>query len=177
MLLRNLHAGSRWLALLGLILTVSACSSDQRELQAYIDEVKARPGRPIEPLPEVRPAPSFAYEADDRRSPFVPDAPLRATTASPDAVDGPDPDRPREFLEQEPLDALTMVGTLSNASGSYGLVQDSAGLVHRVTVGNYMGQNHGRITGITESEIQLMEIVPDGLGGYRNRPANIGLSD
>ena len=81
------------------------------------------------------------------------------------------------FLEGEPLDALSMVGTLANNQGAYGLVQDSEGLVHRVTVGNHMGQNYGRITSITESEIQLLEIISDGLGSYYERPASIGLSD
>jgi type IV pilus assembly protein PilP len=70
-----------------------------------------------------------------------------------------------------------MVGTLRNARGDYGLIQDAEGRVHRVAVGNYMGQNHGRIMTINESEIVLDEIVADGLGGYVNRPASIGLND
>jgi type IV pilus assembly protein PilP len=165
-----------WLALLSLALAVSACSSGVREMQTYIDTTKAKPGQPIDPLPEVRPPPSFVYEAGDRRSPFVADVPQR-NAANPGGGIGPDPGRPREFLEQVPLDALTMVGTLSNANGAFGLVVDSQGLVHRVTVGNYMGQNHGRIMNITEAEIFLDEIVTDGLGGYYSRPASIGLID
>jgi type IV pilus assembly protein PilP len=167
--------GARWLAALGLALALAACGSGDRELQAYIDSVKARPGAPIDPLPEVRPPPSFVYEASDRRSPFVPDAPERVAGQA--AGLGPDQNRPREFLEQEPLDALTMVGTLRDTRGDFGLIQDSEGRVHRVTVGNYMGQNHGRIMSISDSEIVLDEIVADGLGGYVNRPASIGLSD
>jgi type IV pilus assembly protein PilP len=162
----------RWLAIVGLSLAVAACGSDRRELQAWIDQVKARPGGAIEPLPEILPAPSFAYEPGDRRSPFVPQQPQRAQAST---GINPDLDRPREQLEQEPLDALTMVGTLSNNSGTFALVQDSAGLVHRVTVGNFMGQNYGRVTDINESEIQLVEIIRDGLGGYYERPAAIGL--
>ena len=168
----RLKATPRWLAILGVSLAVAACGSDQRELQAWIDQVKARPGGAIEPLPEILPAPSFAYEPGDRRSPFVPQQPQRAQAST---GINPDLDRPREQLEQEPLDALTMVGTLSNNSGTFALVQDSAGLVHRVTVGNFMGQNYGRVTDINESEIQLVEIIRDGLGGYYERPAAIGL--
>lgn len=170
----RLKATRRWLSVVSLTLALTACGGNNRELQAWIDEVKARPGGAIEPLPEIRPAPTFVYEAGSRRSPFTPDTPVRAPDSS-----GifPDEDRPREFLESEPLDALTMVGTLSNVSGSYGLVLDSGGLVHRVTVGNFMGQNFGRITSITESEIQLVEIIRDGLGGYYERPASIALSD
>jgi type IV pilus assembly protein PilP len=158
----------------GLMIVVAACGSDNRDLQARIDEIKARPGGVIEPLPEVRPPPTYVYQADDRRSPFIPDAPQRVLEAS--GV-GPDLDRPREFLEGLPLDALSMVGTLSNAQAAYGLIQDSDGLVHRVTIGDHMGQNYGRITNITDSEIQLLEIVSDGLGEYYERPAAIGLSD
>ena len=70
-----------------------------------------------------------------------------------------------------------MVGTLQLGGALYGLVQTSDGLIHRVTVGNYVGQNDGRVVGIEESEIQLTEIIPDGLGGYMEQPAMIGLGE
>ena len=70
-----------------------------------------------------------------------------------------------------------MVGTLQLGDINYGLVQTSDGLIHRVIPGNYMGQNDGRITGVTESEILLVEIISDGIGGYIERDAAIGLSD
>ena len=172
----QIKTSARWLFGLGLIVSLAACGSDQSDLQSYIDRIKARPGRGIEPLPEFRPAPSYVYQASDRRSPFVPDLP-RSNPASTGGVNAPDANRPREFLEQMPLDALTMVGTLRNRAGNYGLVQDRDGLVHRVTIGNHMGQNYGRITNINDSEIQLIETINDGLGGYMERPASIGLSD
>jgi type IV pilus assembly protein PilP len=168
---------TRMLAGLAVAGSLSACGPGNSDLQTYIDEVKARPGGRIEPLPQIRPAPTFAYEAGDRRSPFVPDTPQRRVSGDPNAVEGPDPNRPREFLEQFPLDTLEMVGTLADRRASFGLVQTADGLVHRVTVGNHMGQNYGRIVAITDSEIQLVEIVSDGLGGYLERPAAIGLSD
>jgi type IV pilus assembly protein PilP len=156
---------------------LGACGGGDDDLRSYIDEVKARPGGRIPPLPDIVPAPTFAYEAEGRRSPFVPDTPQVRVSNNPDAIEGPDPNRPREFLEQFPLDTLRMVGTLEYASGDFGLVQTSDGLVHRVTVGNYLGQNYGRITGISDAEIQVQEIIPDGLGGYLERPASVGLSD
>jgi type IV pilus assembly protein PilP len=59
----------------------------------------------------------------------------------------------------------------------YGLVQTSDGLIHRVVPGNYLGQNDGRISNIDESEIELVEIISDGIGGYIERDAAISLSD
>jgi len=171
------NSGTRWLAAALLATTLGACGPEMAELQRYIDEVKARPGGRIEPLPEIRPAPTFVYEPGDRRSPFMPDTPQQRVSNDPNAVDGPDPTRPREFLEQFPLDTLRMVGTLRGRTGTFGLVQGADGLVHRVTVGNHMGQNYGRITSITESEIELVEIISDGLGGYIERPAAVGLAD
>ena len=104
-------------------------------------------------------------------------APQNIAAANPNAVDGPDPERPREFLEQFPLDSLRMVGSLEINQLKAGLVQATDGLVHRVTIGNHLGQNYGRVTSISDSEIELVEIIPDGLGGYIQRPASIGLSD
>ena len=168
---------TRWLAAAVAATALSACGGANDDLREYIDEIKARPGGRIEPLPQVQPAPTFVYEPGARRSPFVPDAPQRRISNDPNAVDGPDQNRAREFLEQFPLDTLKMVGTLADRRASFGLVQTTDGLVHRVSVGNHMGQNFGRIIAISDSEIQLVEIISDGLGGYLERPAAIALTD
>ena len=165
----------------GLVLVLSlglaACGSDMDDLDQYINEIKARPGGRIEPLPEITPYESFTYIADKQglRSPFVPDTPQAAGPAA--GGTRPDPDRSREYLESFPLDTLGMVGTLYIGESMYGLVQTSDGLIHRVVPGNYMGQNDGRITEITESEIKLVEIISDGIGGYIERDAAVSLSD
>lgn len=156
---------------------LSGCSGGNDDLRAYVDEIKARPGGRIEPLPQVRPAPTFVYEPGERRSPFMPDTPQRRVSSDPNAVQGPDPNRPREFLESFSLDTLRMVGTLEQGGSRFGLVQDREGLIHRVRVGNYVGQNYGRITSISEAQISVIEIIPDGLGQYLERPAAIALSD
>lgn len=155
---------------------LAACGSDMDDLDQYINEVKARPGGRIEPLPEITPYESFTYMADAEglRSPFLPDTPQ---ASGPAGGMRPDPDRPREFLEAFPLDTLRMVGTLDMGDTAYGLVQTSDGLIHRVVPGNYLGQNDGRIVDISESEIQIVEIISDGIGGYVERDAAIGLSD
>jgi type IV pilus assembly protein PilP len=113
-------------------------------------------------------------DAQGVRSPFMPDTPQ---AAGPAGGTRPDPDRPREYLEQYSLDTLSMVGTMSLGDTEYGLVQTSDGLIHRVLPGNYVGQNDGRITGIDESKISLVEIISDGIGGYVERDAAISLSD
>ena len=156
---------------------LAACGAGMDDLDSYINEVKARPGGRIEPLPEITPYEVFTYIADAEglRSPFVPDTPQAAGPAA--GGMSPDPDRPAEFLESFPLDTLRMVGTLDINQTVYGLVQTSDGLIHRVVPGNYMGQNDGRVTDITESEIVLVEIISDGIGGYIERDAAIGLSD
>ena len=171
--LKRISAG---LAMAALLLT--GCGGDMDDLDQYINSVKARPGGRIEPLPEITPYEVFTYVADAEglRSPFQPDLPEQAASSN---VGGtrPDPDRSREFLEQFSLDTLRMVGTMNQGETAYGLVQTSDGLIHRVVAGQYMGQNDGRIISISESEIQLVEIIADGIGGYVERQAALDLTD
>jgi len=166
------------LMLVAAMFALAACGGDMDDLDQYVNEVKARPGGRIDPLPEITPYEVFPYVADAQgvRSPFVPDTPQVATSGKDGGI-GPDPDRSREFLEGFPLDTLSMVGTLHIGETMYGLVQTSDGLIHRVVPGNYMGQNDGRINGIDESGIELIEIISDGIGGYIERDAGISLSD
>lgn len=167
---------------IGLILSLAvsglaACGSDNDDLDKYITDIKKKPGGFIEPLPEITPYEIFTYAADQAqvRSPFIPDTP-QVGGGGPSGP-RPDKDRSPEFLEGFPLDTLRMVGTLDIGNTMYGLVQTSDGLIHRVLPGNFMGQNDGRITAITESEVEMVEIISDGIGGYIERDAAISLSD
>jgi len=155
---------------------LSACSSGAPDLEDFIDEINARPGGRIDPLPEITPYEGFSYIADAQgiRSPFRPDTPQASGGGN---GPRPDDDRSREYLESFPLDSLGMVGTLHINETMYGLVQTSDGLIHRVIPGNYVGQNDGRITEISESEIGVVEIISDGIGGYIERDAAVSLSD
>jgi len=166
------------LVVLASALALGACGGDSDDLDRYINSVKARPGGSIAELPEIVPYEVFVYAADAQgyRSPFAPDSPQIAGRGG---VGGtrPDPERSREFLENFPLDTLRMVGTMELAGTSYGLVQTSDGLVHRVIPGNYLGQNDGRIVAINASEIELVEIISDGIGGYLEREAAVSLAD
>jgi len=155
---------------------LAACGSDMDDLDQYINTIKARPGGRIEALPEITPYEGFTYIADAQglRSPFRPDTPQ---AGGPGSGTRPDAERSREYLESFPLDTLGMVGTLNIADTEFGLVQTADGLIHRVVPGNFMGQNDGRITQISESEIALVEIISDGIGGYIERDAAVSLSD
>jgi len=152
---------------------LTACSSADDELQRFVEDTKKEPGGRVEPLPEIKPYESFAYAAADMRSPFLPSSPGSGAGAGL----RPDQKRNREFLEQYSLDTLKMVGTLKLGGQMFGLVETKDGLVHRVTTGNHMGQAEGKITEITPSKISLVEIVPDSLGGYMERPAALGLNE
>jgi type IV pilus assembly protein PilP len=155
-------------------LALAGCSADMDELQQKVAEIKSRPGERVEPLPQIKPYETYAYGASNLRSPFVPSAPARNDVAN--AI-RPDSKRAREFLEQFPIDSMKMVGTLSLEGKNYGLVQGKDGLVHRVLPGSYMGQNDGRVTSITSTKISIIEIVPDGVGGYIERPAALTLTE
>lgn len=167
----NSHHRIAWLIAAGL--AMAGCSSHMDELEQKIADIKALPGERIEPLPEIKPYETFIYKADNLRSPFVPTAPSNVGSAGV----RPDVKRAREFLEQFSLDTLRMVGTLAIQGRNYGLVQTKDGLVHRVLPGNYIGQNDGRVRSIEDTKISLVEIVPDGLGGYIERPAALALSE
>jgi type IV pilus assembly protein PilP len=159
---------------LGLAALVAGCGSNLSDARQRVSEIKARPGGRIEPLPEVKPYETFSYVVGERRSPF---APTLAADSRPDSGVRPDSLRPREFLEQFSLDTLRMVGTLNKDGRLYGLVQTKDGLVHRVTPGNHVGQADGRVTAIEDGRIALIEIAPDGMGGYIERPAALALAD
>ena len=150
------------------------------DLELYVEEVKSRQKTSIEPLPEFEPYKSFTYQANDLRDPFTEptfSTPRAATVLSSGNGIAPDFDRPTEPLEEFPLDSLRMVGTLEQHEEMWALINDTDGTIHRVQPGNYAGQNHGKITQITEFEVELTEIVPDGIGGWVERPASITISE
>src|SRR5215470_15455995 len=153
---------------------LTACSSADDELARFIEDTKKQPGGRVEPLPEIKPYETFVYAAADLRSPFLPSSPGSGAGL---AGVRPDQKRNREFLEQYSLDTLKMVGTLRLGGSIFGLVQTKDGLVHRVSAGNHIGQAEGKIIEISPSKISLVEIVPDSLGGYMERPAALALNE
>ena len=164
------------LLLLATTLLVGGCDDGRDDLRSYIERIKSRPAQPLEPLPEPTTYEPFTYRERGRRNPFDPIQPER-NQQRPDSDLRPDADRPPEPLEAFSLDGLRMVGTISKQGRRYALIRDPEGVIHRAPVGAHAGKNYGRITAITDTEVELVEIVPDGFGGWTERPAAIPLAE
>lgn len=156
---------------------LSGCGGDRKEqLEEYVKEVKSKSIGSVEPLPEVKPYKTFVYSAFDLRSPFEPpEPPKQVLVESSENGISPDQYRRKEPLEQFALDALRMVGTLERQNQIWVVIVDTEGTVHRVTQGNYVGQNHGKIRKVTEEKVFITEIVPDAQGGWREQEAAMTL--
>lgn len=162
-----------------LLLTLHGCGSggDFGDLQAYMDEVRARPKGSIEPLPKFLAYEPFTYSASALRSPFQPPVKIDlAVKQKGNRVVKPNETRVKQFLEGFNIETFEMVGTLSNEQGTFALVRGAGG-VHRVRVGDYLGRNDGKIVAINEGKIDVVEIVPDGEGGWLERPRSLTLKE
>lgn len=157
---------------------LAGCSSDGLDdLREFVKTAHADRKPKIEPLPDIKPYEAFAYAATDLMNPFSP-ANLRPQSVA-GRAGGPRPDmnRRKEPLEDYPLDGLKMVGTLSRAKQSWGIVQTADGAVYRVQRGNYVGQNFGRITRVTDEKIELVELIQGALGEWVEREAGLAIQE
>jgi len=164
--------------LLVVVVALSGCAQDNvSDLTAFVQQEKSKKTGRIEPLPEIQVYETHSYSAADLRSPFVAAVSKGEEQQEVAATNGISPnfDRPRELLEEYPLDSLRMVGTLEQTQKVWAIVQATDGTIHRVVSGNYLGQNHGKILSISENGIEIVEIVPDGQGGWQEREAAIAL--
>lgn len=144
-----------WVVLLAAILITACGDGDEAELRRYMNEIKTRPAKKVEPIPELMIQKQFSYpENDTRRSPFKPKVAPQLS-----AVVAPSSNRTREPLEAFPLDALKFVGILQENATLWALIMDPSGLVTRVKIGHYIGQNFGVILKITDKEISIEETV------------------
>lgn len=175
------HAGKAWLGVC-LVSLLTACTQESgfSDLDQFMAETRAKPRGHVEPLPEFKAYEAFTYSAADRRAPFEPPVDVQLTMVDDQPVSDvePDLDRPREVLENFDLKELSMVGTLQGPTGNlFALIRDNSGGIHRVRTGNYMGRNYGRIVGVNETRIELIEIVPNGSGGWVERPRSLSLDE
>ncbi len=174
-----MRSGIQWVAVLAMLL-LTACASDRehRDIHEFMAEARKQPGGEIEPLPTAKPYKTFAYSALALRSPFE-EPVLLVAEARKKGVSTvkPDENRQKELLESVNFASLSMVGTLAKDGTIWSLLNDGEGVIHRVKVGNYVGKNHGRIVSISPAKVDVIEIVPDGKGGWIERPRSLTLSD
>lgn len=161
------------LLLATVVVSLAACTRGGRDLEAWVAEVKARPAPPLDPLPVMKQFETFEYAAQNLRDPFSQPA------ADRDGGSGlrPDPNRRKEVLEAFPLDSLDMVGTIGSGAAIIGLVMGPDKVTYRVRPGNYMGLSDGRVTAVFEDRLEMVELIPDGAGGWLERQAKIALED
>jgi len=161
--------------LLASLLTMAGCADQSlRDLEAFVANTHKDRKPRVEPLPRIKPNPTFEYTAAELVDPFS-EANLIQQRPSRDDGLAPDPTRRKEPLEQFPLDALSMVGTLSNAEASWAIIRTPDGTVHRAGKGNYMGQNYGRIQAVDDTQVEILELVPDAGGGWRERETSLAI--
>ena len=155
---------------------LAGCGSEKHsDLRAFVKESDNLPRGRIPPLPEVKPYQAIEYAAFDLTDPFKPrkiEPPKNSQTGGVQ----PDPNRRREPLEAYPLEALKMVGVLKQKN-IFGLVKTPDNNLFQVKAGNYLGQNFGRITAVSESSIKLKEIVQDSNGNWEEKEQTLLLQE
>lgn len=168
------------LLILSLAVLLTACQQEKEDLASYVAAVQAQQKADIEPMPVMKPYEKFSYSAAELRDPFIPTVvELAVVEDKPILEDNgihPDQHRLKEALESFSLSELQFVGTLEK-EGISALIRASDGVIHRVQVGNYMGQHHGEVLMVSETELTVKEIVPDGENRYIERESSLSVVD
>jgi type IV pilus assembly protein PilP len=165
------------LGLLFVITLISACNKGVTDLDDYFATQRADTAKPIKPIPEIKPYLRYAYPKHEK-DPF--DIAMLIPDMSPKVVANGlklDTNRVREFLEGFPLDGLSMVGTVNKEKTLWALIKTPNGGVQSIKQDNYLGQNYGRVLSISETEIAIKEVVPNGSGGYKEREIQLTLKE
>jgi type IV pilus assembly protein PilP len=166
--------------LAGIAFLTGCTASGQDELQAWMQSERNAIRPSVQPIPEPSRFVPQPYDAERLIPPFSAEklaSLLRGTqsaTAASSALIEPELARRRQPLEAFPLDAMSMVGSLDRDGQLVALIKIDR-LLYQVRPGNYLGQNFGRVTGITETEVVLREIVQDAAGEWIERPAALQL--
>lgn len=174
--------GLKLMALVGVALVMQGCvGSDMSDLEAFVATAHKDKRPEIEPLPEIPPFKAFEYENQDGNDPFSSDNIVTNSGDGRGAGVGtrPDTDRRREPLEQYPLDALTLVGTITQDGVPNVVVQTTEGAALLARIGNYMGQNDGKIREIIpeEQRVVLVETVLDPAGRWITRDVEMTINE
>ena len=158
----------------GLIL--AGCESRIDVVNQEMANIRNQPALPIEPAPDFAPVETFSYAAHQLKSPFLPSSLAAELKIMAGKRVYPNLSRQLQPLESYAIETLNMKGSMRSQNGKIlALIQTPDGQVERVQVGSYMGMNQGRIVGISPTQIDLVEIVPDGRDGYVERPRTLVL--
>lgn len=169
---------SHYIALLATAGFLAGCGDGGvGETRAWMQEVEQRTVSKVKPLPEPKTFQPHGYEPRDALDPFDPDKLLgelaRMAQADPTA-NQPDMTRPKEPLENYPLDTMRMVGTMQKGGITYALLQIERAL-YRIRPGQRLGQNYGRVTRVSDDAIEIRETVQDATGDWVERMTQIEL--
>lgn len=167
---------TRWLMVVQACIFLVSCGSGKGDdLDKFMEESGKDMRVKIESLPEVKPYVPFQYNADNTlNDPFKP----RKAEASKKSGTHPNLDRAKEPLEAFPLESLKFVGVLSKNKINYALIRTPDNSIQQVKIGNYLGQNFGIVTAVTETGLTLKEIVQDDLSGdWTDRTSSIDLQE
>ncbi len=159
-----------------LTLTLSGCFGDPYDdLRTFMDTAGKDGQSKLEPLPQVKPVAAFEYQQGDLTDPFMPRN-LRPTTGKGGLQ--PDLTRPRQPLEEFPLDALRLVGSINKPGKPLrAVVKDPKGALYSVGIGSRIGQNFGVITRINASGLEIKELTQDGSGEWIESKAVMTLAE
>ena len=162
---------SRFVLLATLCLILVGCKRQQKieEVQEFIAGIKVAQIQETGPPINLQPIKRSVYSSAGSRSPFE-RPPTKTSKRDISQLVAPDLNRERELLESFSLSEMKMVGFLALDDQILALVEAESNKVFRVNEGNYLGQNHGRIIAVTKEQIDLIEIVPSGDGGWVERP-------
>lgn len=161
------------------VLTLTACSGEQQELQQWMDQQKREVKPNVEPLSPPKKFNPQPYAQSDGVEPFSPQkltVALKQESRQPNSVIAAEYNRRKEPLEAFPLDSMTMVGSVVKNEKPYALLRVD-NLLYQVKLGDYLGQNYGKIIKITETDIALREIVQDAAGEWIERPSSLQLQE
>jgi type IV pilus assembly protein PilP len=178
--IESMNTRKRIALVLGLVISIAGCGNDGLDdLRSFVkNEHKNRKPR-VEPLPEIKIPPSFAYPASDKADPFSSANLSPKTTRNKTKKSLPLYllTRRKGPLEAYPLDALKMVGTLQRKNEIWVVIKAPDGSMHRAKPGDYMGKNYGMITKITENKVSLVEKIQNAIGDWVDRQAAISISE
>lgn len=169
----------RTLVTVGCALMLGACGNQHEELQAWMDQQRREVKPQVSPLTPPRKFDPQPYAAAILVEPFAAQklqVALKQESRQPSSLLAGELNRRREPLEAYPLDALSMVGSVVRSGRSYALIKADK-LLYQIKAGDYIGQNYGRVTRITETEIALREIVQDTVGEWVERVTTLSLQD